>query len=265
MKICVLIKEVPDASALRRIDPATRRLQRGASRRLSPYDAHALEAALRLRESGWTQVKEIVAVTMGPEAASQTLHRAAALGADRAVHVTDLRLAGSDVNGTAYALAAALARERADLLLTGQQSDDGQCFVVPAAIAAHLGMACVTQATRIGEAGDRTLRIERQGDSGNETLDVALPAVISVTESINEPRYPSLQGIVGAKSKPREVLSADDLKLDVDRVGQQSARAECFAFAEPAERAPARVIEDGDPAAAVAEILRWFESRGVAP
>lgn len=232
---------------------------------MNPYDARALEAALRLRESAWTPVEEIVAVCMGPEAAAQTLQRAAALGADRTVHVTDPRLAGSDVNGTSYVLARALARERADLVLTGQQSDDAQCFVVPAAVGAHLGMVCVTQVTKIGPGEGSALLVERQGDLGNDTVAIELPAVIGVAESINEPRYPSLQGIVAAKTKPREVLSADELELTGDRIGQESARAQCFAFGAPPERPPAQLLENKDPDTTVAEIVEWMQSRGVAP
>ncbi len=265
MKVCVLVKEVPDAAAPRRIGPETTRLQRGVSRRMNPYDACALEAALRLRESGSVQVEEIVAVTMGPSAAAQTLQRAAALGADRTVHVTDPALAGSDVNGTAYALAAVLRRERADLILSGQQSDDGQCFVVPAAVAGHLGMACVTQVTKLRPSGQSALLLERQSDSGNDMVQVELPAVISVSESINEPRYPSLQGIVAASTKRRDVVSADDLDLAPHRVGQDSARAQCFAFSDSPDRPAARVISDGDPAATVAEVVTWLRLRGMAP
>lgn len=234
---------------------------------MNPYDARALEAALRLRERGNPVVSEIVAVTMGPEPAGQTLQRAAALGADRTIQLSDPRLAGSDVNATAYALAAVLEREQPDLVLSGQQSDDGQSYVLPAAVAAHLGMACVSQVTSI-DAGDgtprpATLRLERQGDQGSDTVLVTLPAVVAVTEAINEPRYPSLPGIVAAKAKPRAVLSASDLGLDGSRIGHDHARALCFSFGEPSARPPARVLTGIDPEQAVQEILAWMRDRGV--
>src|SRR5579862_8817065 len=127
MKICVLVKEVPDAGVRKRLDPVSGRLDRGGERNLNPYDTHAIEAAMALREGGEVEVGEIVAVTMGPESAVRALHKAVSLGADRSVHLCDELLAGSDVAATGYALARVLAREEPDLVLLGQQSDDGEC------------------------------------------------------------------------------------------------------------------------------------------
>jgi electron transfer flavoprotein beta subunit len=111
VKICVLVKEVPDAAVEKRIDPGTGRLDRSGERNLNPFDTHAIEAAMQLKEGGALSVDEVVAVTMGPETAERALRKAISLGADRSVHLADAALAGSDVNGTGYALAKALERE----------------------------------------------------------------------------------------------------------------------------------------------------------
>src|SRR5947208_14874815 len=122
MKICVLVKEVPDAAVEKRIDPSTGRMDRSGEKNLNPYDTHAIEAAMQIREGGSVGVDEIVAVTMGPESAVRALHKAVSLGADRSLHLTDPSLAGSDVAATGYALAQAPEKERAEPVLLGQQS-----------------------------------------------------------------------------------------------------------------------------------------------
>ena len=145
MKICVLVKEVPDAAVEKRINPSTGRMDRSGEKNLNPYDTHAIEAAMQIRESGAAQVDEIVAVTMGPESAVRALHKAVSLGADRSLHLTDEGLAGSDVAATGYALAKALESESPDLVLLGQQSDDGECYTIGAVVADHLKMPSLTQ------------------------------------------------------------------------------------------------------------------------
>src|SRR5207237_3192285 len=124
MKICVLVKEVPDAAVEKRLDPSTGRMDRSGEKNLNPYDTHAIEAAMQIREGGAAEVEEIVAVTMGPESAVRALHKAVSLGADRSLHLTDDALSGSDVAATGYALSKALEKEQPDLVLLGQQSDD---------------------------------------------------------------------------------------------------------------------------------------------
>src|SRR4051812_12221012 len=147
VKICVLVKEVPDAAVEKRINPSTGRLDRSGEKNLNPFDTHAIEAAMELKEGkrGELQVDEVVAVTMGPESAKRALNKAVSLGADRSVHLSDEALAGSDVNGTGYALAKVLATESPDLVLLGQQSDDGECYTIGAVVAEHLGMPSLTQ------------------------------------------------------------------------------------------------------------------------
>ena len=149
MKICVLVKEVPDAAVEKRIDPSTGRMDRSGEKNLNPYDTHAIEAAMQIREGGAVEVDEIVAVTMGPESAVRALHKAVSLGADRSLHLTDEGLAGSDVAATGYALSKALEKEQPDLVLLGQQSDDGECYTIGAVVADHLKMPSLTQVIKM--------------------------------------------------------------------------------------------------------------------
>jgi electron transfer flavoprotein beta subunit len=271
VKICVLVKEVPDAAVEKRIDPGTGRLDRSGERNLNPFDTHAIEAAMQLKEGGALSVDEVVAVTMGPETAERALRKAISLGADRSVHLADPALAGSDVNGTGYALAKALEREQPGLVLLGQQSDDGECYTIGAVVADHLRMPSLTQVIKIevtersgDEAsgrGRRALRCERQAEYGYDTVQVFLPAVISVGDAINEPRYPSLKAIMGAKKKPLDRLSAADAGIEPDRVGYDHARAHCSAFAAPPAKGAGQIIEDEDTAATVEQIVAWLDER----
>ena len=260
MKICVLVKEVPDAAVRKRIDPATGRMDRSGERTLNPYDTHAIEAAMAIREGGEVEVEEIVAVTMGPEGAVRALHKAVSLGADRSLHLCDDALAGSDVAATGYALAAALRREQPDLVLLGQQSDDGECYTVGAIVADHLAMPSLTQVIKL-DIDDGKLRCERQAEYGYDTVEVDFPAVISVGDAINEPRYPSLKAIMGAKKKPLDTLSAADLGIDVARVGGEHSAAQWTGAKEPPKKPAGRIIEDEDTDATVEQIIAWLDER----
>src|SRR5947199_812164 len=160
LKICVLVKEVPDAAVEKRMDPNSKRLDRSGEKNLNPFDTHAIEAAMQIKEDGQADVDEIVAVTMGPESAFRALHKAVSLGADRSMHLTDESLAGSDVAATGYALAKAVEKESPDLVLLGQQSDDGECYTIGAVVADHLKMPSLTQVIKIDVESD-ALRYER--------------------------------------------------------------------------------------------------------
>ena len=174
MKICVLVKEVPDAAVEKRIDPSTGRMDRSGEKNLNPFDTHAIEAAMQIKEGGEVPVEEVVAVTMGPESAVRALHKAVSLGADRSVHLTDESLAGSDVAATGYALAKALEKESPDLVLLGQQSDDGECYTIGAVVADHLQVPSLTQVIKL-DVADGKLRCERQAEYGYDTVEVELP------------------------------------------------------------------------------------------
>ena len=259
MKICVLVKEVPDAAVEKRIDPSTGRMDRSGEKNLNPYDTHAIEAAMQIREGG-SAVEDIVAVTMGPDSAVRALHKAVSLGADRSVHLCDAALAGSDVAATGYALAKALQREEPDLVLLGQQSDDGECYTIGAVVAEHLGMPSLTQVIKM-DVQDGGLRCERQAEYGYDTVQVDLPAVISVGDAINEPRYPSLKAIMGAKKKPLDTKAAGDVGIDSALVGEEGSRVQCGDFHDPPAKAAGQIIEDEDTDETVEKIVAWLDER----
>jgi electron transfer flavoprotein beta subunit len=260
LKICVLVKEVPDAAVEKRINPATGRMDRSGERNLNPYDTHAIEAAMQIREGGNAEVDEIVAVTMGPDTAVRALHKAVSLGADRSVHLSDDALAGSDVAATGYALAKALVRESPDLVLLGQQSDDGECYTIGAVVADHLQMPSLTQVIKMDLDG-AALRCERQAEYGYDTVEIELPAVISVGDAINEPRYPSLKAIMGAKKKQLDAVSAPDVGIDPSLVGDEGSRVQCGDFHDPAAKAAGQIIEDEDTDDTVEKIVAWLDER----
>jgi electron transfer flavoprotein beta subunit len=260
MKICVLVKEVPDAAVTKRIDPSSGRLDRSGEKNLNPYDTHAIEAAMQIKEGGAVDVEEIIAVTMGPDSAVRALHKAVSLGADRSVQLTDDALAGSDVAATGYALAQVLQKESPDLVLLGQQSDDGECYTIGAIVADHLQMPSLTQVIQM-DVADGKLRCERQAEYGYDTVEVEMPAVISVGDAINEPRYPSLKAIMGAKKKPLENVAAGDVGIDGSRVGADGSGVQCGNFKEPPQKAPGEIIEDEDTNETVEKIVAWLDER----
>ena len=260
MKICVLVKEVPDAAVGKRIDPASGRMDRSGERNLNPYDTHAIEAAMQIKEGGAVAVEEVVAVTMGPPTAVRALHKAVSLGADRSVHLTDEALVGSDVKATGYALAQVLRRERPDLVLLGQQSDDGECYTIGAVVADHIQMPSLTQVIKM-DVEEGALRCERQAEYGYDTVAIELPAVISVGDAINEPRYPSLKAIMGAKKKPLEELSVADAGIDPAKVGAAGSKARWTAAKAPPAKAAGQIIEDEDTNETVERVLAWLDER----
>ncbi len=260
MKICVLVKEVPDAAVEKRIDPSTGRMDRSGEKNLNPFDTHALEAAMQVKEGGAVQVDEVVAVTMGPPSAVRALHKAVSLGADRSVHLSDDALAGSDVAATGYALAKTLQQESPDLVLLGQQSDDGECYTIGAVVADHLQMPTLTQVIKM-DVEEGKLRCERQAEYGYDTVEVQMPAVIAVGDAINEPRYPSLKAIMGAKKKPLDERAAGDVEIDMSFVGESGSRVKCGNFKAPPAKEAGQIIEDEDTDETVEKIVAWLDER----
>jgi electron transfer flavoprotein beta subunit len=253
VRIVVCVKEVPDVTAVRRVDPGSLRLDRSGERTLNPFDAHAVEEALRLREGPAGADSEVVVVSMGPQSALRTLGKALALGADRAVLVSDEALVGADIWLTARVLAAALEREAADLVVFGQQAADSESYVMAAAVADRLRRPLVTQVAELTlEAG--VIRAKRQTEEGYDVIEAPLPAVVSVADSINDPRYPSLKAIMGAKKKPQETLSAADLGVS------ESSRTQVLAVSAPPAKAGGVRIED-EGGSSVDEIVAFLAER----
>jgi electron transfer flavoprotein beta subunit len=240
MKIAVCVKAVPDAASGRKIDPATLRLDRSGEFVLSDYDTHPVEEALKLKEAAGDG--EVVVLSMGPERTMDALRKALAMGADRAVLITDEALAGSDLLGTAKALAGALEQEGADVILFGQQSADGDGACLWAAVAEFLRRPAISQVSELS-VSDGTLTGKRQTEYGYDTIRAPLPAVVAVSDAINVPRYPSLKGIMGAKKKPQELKSAADVG------GAVAPRTSVLALHAPPARGEARRIEDNGSAA----------------
>ena len=211
MKIAVCVKEVPEAGAARRIDPQTKRLDRSGRGRAERVRRERGRGGAALKESEGDG--EVVIVSLGPAGAMDSLRKALAMGADRALLVSDEAAAGSDLVATSRALAAALERESPDLVLFGQQSGDSDGAVLWAAVAERLRLPMVSQASELTVA-DGKATVKRQTEFGYDRIEAPLPAVVAVSDAINEPRYPSLKGIMGAKSKPQETAGAGDLGLD---------------------------------------------------
>jgi electron transfer flavoprotein beta subunit len=250
VKIAVCIKHVPEGSL--KLDPASKRLVRSGEGALNHFDANAVEEALRLKADSDT---EVVVVSMGPEKAADSLRKALAMGADRAVLVTDDALAGSDLVATSTVLAKVLERESADLVLFGQQASDSDGAVLWAAVAERLRRPVVSQAAELSIA-DGTVHVKRQTEFGYDIIETGLPAVVAVSDAINEPRYPSLKGIMGAKKKPSETVSLSDLGLSAEDVGDAGSKTEVLALGSPPARADSRKIDgDADAAQAIVDFL----------
>ena len=251
MKIAVCVKQVPEGT--KRIDRATMRLDRSGEGALNAFDAHAVEEALRVKEAAGGG--EIVLVSMGPAKAADALRKALAMGADRSVLVTDDGAAGADLVGTSRVLAAALEREQADLVLFGQQAADADGAVLWSAVAERLRRPVISQVAEL-TVSDGKARGKRQTEFGYDVIEAPLPAVVAVSDAINEPRDPSLKGIMGAKSKPQESLTVSELGLGEGEVGEGGSRTEVRALGDPPPRGDTLKLEDdGSAAQKVVDLL----------
>jgi electron transfer flavoprotein beta subunit len=250
MKIAVCVKHVPEGHS--KLDPGTKRLDRSGEGALNHFDANAVEEALRLKGDSDA---EVVVVSLGPAKAADSLRKALAMGADRAVLVSDDAAAGSDLVATSKILGKALERESPDLVLFGQQASDSDGAVLWAAVAERLRRPVVSQAAELTVEGD-SLRVKRQTEFGYDVIESPLPAVVAVSDAINEPRYPSLKGIMGAKKKPFDTLTLGDVGVDAGEAGEAGSKTEVLALGDPPSRGDARKIEgDGDAAQAILDFL----------
>jgi electron transfer flavoprotein beta subunit len=240
MKIAVCVKQVPDATVHKRIDPGTKRLDRSGEAALNPTDLNAVEEALRIKEA---QSGEVVLVSLGPEKAVDSLRKALAMGADRAVLVADDAAAGSDLLGTSRALAGALAGIEADLVIFGQAANDSDGAVLWAAVADRLRLPVISQAASL-TIEDGSVTGKRQTEHGYDVIRAPLPAVVAVSDAINEPRYPSLKGIMGAKTKPQETLALGDVGVDPGAAGEAGAKTTVLDLGPPPSRGNQVKIED---------------------
>jgi electron transfer flavoprotein beta subunit len=243
VKIAVCVKHVPEQA--RKIDPGTKRLDRSGEGAINPFDVHAVEEALRIKEK---QGGEVLIVTMGPAGAQDSVRKALAMGADEALMITDESAAGSDLVATTNALAAALAKEGADLILFGQQAGDSDGAVLWAAVADRLRLPVISQVAEL-EVSDGKARGKRQTEFGYDVIEAATPAVLAVSDAINEPRYPSLKGIMGARSKPQRTVTLSELGVEAGGVGEAGSKTRVEALNDPPPRGDTVKIEDDGSAA----------------
>ena len=252
VKIAVCVKQVPDATSHKRLDAGSHRLDRSGEGVLNATDVNAVEEALRLKDA---HGGEVVVVSLGPEKAMESLRKALAMGADRALLVSDEAAAGSDLLATSRALAAALQREDADLVLFGQQSSDADGAVLWAAVSDRLRRPMVSQVAELKVEGTE-LTGKRQTEFGYDVIAAPLPAVVAVSDAINEPRYPSLKGIMGAKSKPQETVSLADVGVDASLVGETgSATMVRSSSPPPPKSGQVKLEDDGSAAEKIVEYL----------
>jgi electron transfer flavoprotein beta subunit len=253
MKIAVCVKQVPDTWAEKQLRAADSTLDReSADGVMNELDEYAVEEALKLAEA---HGGEVTVVTMGPERAAETVRKALSMGADAGVHLVDDALHGSDALATSYALAQVLGGRGFDLVIFGSESTDARMSVVPAMVAERLGVAQLTFAQKVDVAGS-AVTIQRATETGYDTVEASMPAVVSVVEKINEPRYPSFKGIMAAKKKPVETLTVADAGLDASRLGLSAAWSTVADFAaRPPKPAGTVVVDDGTGGVQVAAFL----------
>ncbi|GAA6524664.1 electron transfer flavoprotein subunit beta/FixA family protein [Intrasporangium sp. DVR] len=257
MNIVVCVKYVPDAQADRTFNASDNTTDReNVDGLLSELDEYAVEEALKIVEAG---EGEVTVVTVGPDRAADAIKKALQMGAHKGVHIKDDAIHGSDAPATSLVLAEAIkkltADAPADLVITGMASTDGTMGVVPAMLAERLGLPAVTYAAELTvEGGKATIR--RDGDVSTQTIEATLPALVSVTDQINEPRYPSFKGIMAAKKKPVEQWSLADLGIDAGQVGLDAAwtRVDSFA-ARPPRQQGTIVTDEGDGGQKLAAFL----------
>jgi electron transfer flavoprotein beta subunit len=258
MKIVVCVKQVPDTWAERKLKPEDSTLDRASVDGLiNELDEYAIEEGLRIAEAQRAagQDADVTILTMGPEKAAESIRKALSMGADQAIHLLDDGLAGSDALSTSYALAQVLKDDGFDLVICGSESTDARMGVMAAMLAERLGVPQVSLASQVEISGS-DLKIRRVSEDGYFEVESTLPAVISVVEKINEPRYPSFKGIMAAKKKPVRTMTLADAGIDPALVGPSGASTEVVDFAQRPPRQTGTIVKDeGDGGVKVAEFL----------
>jgi electron transfer flavoprotein beta subunit len=253
MNIVVLVKQVPDSGSERTLRADDKTVDReSANLVVNEMDEYAIEEALRLKEA---HGGEVTVLTVGPEKAVETIRKALSMGPDKAVHVTDDAIHGSCAVQTSAVIANALRTLEWDLVVCGAASTDGEVGVLPSMLAERLGVAQLTGARKLTVDGS-TLTVERQTDNGYELITASAPAIVSVWDTINEPRYPSFKGIMQAKKKPLSTLSLADLDMGADEVGLAGATSEVLEFSDrPPRGEGVKITDEGDGATKLVEFL----------
>ncbi|AQT80908.1 electron transfer flavoprotein subunit beta [Mycolicibacterium litorale] len=255
--IVVLIKQVPDTWSERKLSDGDFTLDRDAADAvLDEINERAVEEALLIKEREGDAAGTVTVLTAGPERATEAIRKALSMGADKAVHLLDDGLHGSDMVQTGWALARALgAIEGTELVIAGNEATDGTGGAVPAIIAEYLGLPQLTHLRKVTVEGGK-ITGERETDDGVFTLEATLPAVISVTEKINEPRFPSFKGIMAAKKKEVTTLTLAEIGVEADEVGLANAGTTVVSSTpKPPKTAGEKITDEGDGGTKIAEYL----------
>lgn len=254
VRIVVCVKHVPDIQSERALGPDRRVVRDGGDGTLNELDENALEAALSIAEA--RDDAEVVVLTVGPDDAVDAVRKGLQMGADEAVHVVDDAIAGSDVIGTARVLAAAVQHVGdVDLVVTGMAGLDGLTSLLPTALAQLLDLPALPLAAELTVDGG-TVRVRRNLDHATEVLEASLPALVSVTDQANEPRYPNFKGIMAARKKQVTTLTLADLGVDASTVGAAGARTEVVdAAARPPRENRVLLTDEGDAGLRLAAYL----------
>jgi electron transfer flavoprotein beta subunit len=258
MNVVVCVKQIPDPAAPQSLDPSTHTLQRDGKLQLDDSDSYGVEMGLQLAEASGGG--DVTLVSMAPNQETSGLRTALAMGAAKAILVSDPILQGTDALGTARVLAAAIGRvDHPDLIIAATESTDGYTGTTPVQLAELLGLPSVTFAKGIAVEGS-TAKVERQTEAGYDEVESPLPAVVTVTAGVVEPRYPSFKGIMAAKSKPVDVLSVADLGIDPAVVGSTGARQEITDVVEAESRGSGEiVVDEGDGAQRIVAFLEGLK------
>jgi electron transfer flavoprotein beta subunit len=258
MKVIVPVKRVPDTAGEKKIDPNDKTVDRESVESvLCPVNEFAIEEAVRLKENAGA---EVTVLLVGPDSAQPIVRKALSYGLDAGLQVSDEAISGSDALGTARVIAKALEGQEFDLVIFGNQSTDARTSLVPAAVAELLGLPSLTYARYLEVDGEK-VTVHREHEEGWDVVESSLPAVVSVVEAINEPRYPSFKGIMAAKSKPLDVKSLADLGASPDEVGAGAAAATMYEFADRPPKEAGTVVEDDGSGAAAAQLADWLEEK----
>ena len=263
MNIVVCIKQVPEITEVK-IDPKTKTLVReGVPSILNPFDEFAVEEALKIREK---HGGEVVVVTMGPPQAKEALLKCLAMGTDRAIHLTDRAFAGADTLASAYTIAQAIKQfiPEFNIIFCGKQAIDGDTAQVPVELAEQLGLPQITNVKKVEvDVGGKKLVAHRETDEGYEVIECKLPVLLTAIKELNEPRLPTIMGIMGAKRKEIKTVTAADLDCDADHFGLDGSPTQVVEIFPPEPRKKGIIISDEDHVEASKKIVQFLTKKGL--
>lgn len=262
MKIAVLVKEVPATDKVKMDEKTGTMIRSEMESELNPLDMYAIEEAVRVKEKiGNTHV---IAISMGPPQAINSIREAISMGCDYGYLMSDKYFAGADTLATAYTLSAAIRKlGKFDLIFSGERATDGETGQVGPSVATQLGMPVVTYVSKVEKISDGIVRVCRSVEGGKETVEVELPALLSVVKEINEPRIPNLSGKIASKSKEIPLLTAKDIKVSSDKVGLSGSPTRVVKVFYPKLSRDGKILKVKNVESAVNELIKFMKERGV--